>query len=91
MFEKQLHLQFKKVFKISILCFVWYTVSSLMGIVGKMILSEFPFPLTLTMVHMALLCFFLVPYIKCFTKGTVFMPSNYTRRCLIFLSNCKIS
>ena len=35
------------------LCIVWYAVSSSNGVVGKWILSEFPYPMTLTMAQLS--------------------------------------
>jgi len=38
--------------RIVFLCMFWYAVSSSNGVLGKWILSEFPFPMTLTMVQL---------------------------------------
>ena len=38
--------------RIVFLCICWYAVSSSNGVVGKWILSEFPFPMTLTMAQL---------------------------------------
>ena len=35
------------------LCILWYSVSSSNGVLGKWILSEFPYPMTLTMAQLA--------------------------------------
>ena len=38
--------------RIAFLCIFWYAVSSINGVVGKWILSEFPYPMTLTMAQL---------------------------------------
>ena len=38
--------------KIVAVCMLWYSFSSVNNIVGKQILSEFPYPMTLSMVSL---------------------------------------
>ena len=47
--------------KIVALCVMWYSFSAASNIVGKQILVEFPYPMTLSMVHLVALSCFLGP------------------------------
>ena len=46
----------KDLVRIVLLCIFWYVVGSSNGVLGKWILSEFPFPVTLTMVQVSIVC-----------------------------------
>ena len=46
----------KDLVRIVFLCIFWYVVGSSNGVLGKWILSEFPFPVTLTMVKVSIVC-----------------------------------
>ena len=46
----------KDLVRIVFLCIFWYVVGSSNGVLGKWILSEFPFPVTLTMVQVSIVC-----------------------------------
>jgi len=47
--------------KIVSLCLVWYAVSSTTGVLGKKILSEFPYPMTMTMVQLSSIALWSLP------------------------------
>ncbi|CAI8000398.1 Solute carrier family 35 member E1 homolog [Geodia barretti] len=47
--------------KVVSLCILWYAFSSGNNIVGKKILNEFPYPMTLSMVHLIAINCFLGP------------------------------
>lgn len=44
------------------LCLLWYAVSSSSNVVGKMLLSEFPYPLTVTMVQLTSITVYSGPF-----------------------------
>jgi len=50
--------------KIVFICIGWYIVSSTNGVLGKMILSRFPYPMTVTMVHLSSIAVFSSPLLK---------------------------
>jgi solute carrier family 35 protein E1 len=54
---------YRKAAKIFSLCIVWYTVSSINNVVTKLILNEFPYPMTVTMVHLVSTTLYSVPVI----------------------------
>ena len=47
--------------KIILLCLVWYVVSSANNVVGKIILSDFPYPMTLTLCQLVAITVLIVP------------------------------
>lgn len=42
----------REVLTVFFLCLLWYFVSSSNNVVGKMLLNEFPYPMTMTMVQL---------------------------------------
>lgn len=44
------------------LCVMWYVVSSSNNVIGKMILSEFPYPMTVTMVQLTSIWIYSGPF-----------------------------
>ncbi len=54
----------RDVVKLISLCMAWYVASSANNIVGKMILSDFPYPMTVTMVQLISITIYSVPILK---------------------------
>ena len=49
--------------KIVLLCIAWYSFSSGNGVVGKLVLSDFPYPMTLSMVQLLSISLYLIPFL----------------------------
>lgn len=52
----------KRIFNITALCLVWYVVSSTNNVIGKMVLSTFPYPMTVTMVQLTSITLYSGPF-----------------------------
>lgn len=52
----------RQMMTITILCILWYVVSSSNNVIGKMILSEFPYPMTVTMVQLTSITVYSGPF-----------------------------
>ena len=48
-------------FRIILLCSLWFTISSTNNVIGKKILIDFPFPVTVAMVHLLSTALYLSP------------------------------
>jgi solute carrier family 35 protein E1 len=80
-----------KALKIVSLCVLWYTFSSGNNIVGKKILSEFPYPMTLSMVHLIAINCFLGPSLTLLdVKSTPHITRKYYIRRILPLALGKI-
>ncbi|XP_075236848.1 solute carrier family 35 member E1 homolog isoform X2 [Lycorma delicatula] len=55
-------MQTKEVCTILILCLLWYIVSSSNNVVGKMLLNDFPYPMTVTMVQLLSITLYSGPF-----------------------------
>jgi len=55
---------YKKAIQIVCLCLAWYVTSSANSVVGKIVLSDFPYPMTLSMVQLASISVYLIPVMK---------------------------
>lgn len=44
------------------LCFLWYIISSSNNVIGKMVLNEFPYPLTVTMIQLCSITLYSGPF-----------------------------
>ena len=55
---------YKTAVQIVCLCLAWYITSSANGVVGKIVLSDFPYPMTLSMVQLASISLYLIPVMK---------------------------
>ncbi|XP_064627025.1 solute carrier family 35 member E1 homolog isoform X2 [Lineus longissimus] len=51
--------------RIIFLCMAWYSVSATNNVVGKMLLNDFPYPVTVTMIQLLSISFYLPPILKC--------------------------
>lgn len=52
----------RQMLTITLLCILWYIVSSSNNVIGKMILSEFPYPMTVTMVQLTSITLYSGPF-----------------------------
>lgn len=52
----------KEVVSVVVLCILWYVVSSSNNVIGKMVLSEFPYPMTVTMVQLTSITVYSGPF-----------------------------
>jgi solute carrier family 35 protein E1 len=52
----------KEIIKVIFLCLLWYAVSSSNNVIGKMVLSEFPYPMTVTMVQLTSITVYSGPF-----------------------------
>lgn len=55
---------YREGFIILSLCFAWYASSSGNSVVGKIILSEFPYPMTVSMMQFISITLYLLPVMK---------------------------
>lgn len=51
-------------FRIVLLCTLWYTISSTNNVIGKKILTDFPFPVTVAMVQVVSTALYLSPTLR---------------------------
>ncbi|PSN38915.1 Solute carrier family 35 member E1 [Blattella germanica] len=54
--------QAKEVFTVLFFCILWYVISSSNNVIGKMLLNEFPYPLTVTMVQLSSITIYSGPF-----------------------------
>lgn len=54
----------KEGLKVVLLCIGWYSSSSANSVIGKVILSDFPYPMTITMVQILSISLYLIPIVK---------------------------
>lgn len=52
----------KRIFNVLALCFIWYIISSSNNVIGKMVLSTFPYPMTVTMVQLSSITIYSGPF-----------------------------
>ena len=72
--------EMKEGLRIIFVCVCWYVVSSSNGVLGKTILSQFPFPMTMTMVQLASIALCSPPLLKVHLKR-----HNNTEKCIVAL------
>lgn len=72
------------------LCCMWYAVSSGSNVVGKLVLNEFPYPVTVTMVQLLSVAAYSVPILALFkVRPLPPFPSRYYLRTLLPLALAK--
>jgi solute carrier family 35 protein E1 len=77
--------------KVVSLCLLWYSFSSANNIVGKQILNEFPYPMTLSMVHLIAINCFLAPSLNLLDVREIpHIPRKYFVRRIIPLALGKL-
>lgn len=52
----------RQICSVTALCLVWYVISSSNNVIGKMVLSTFPYPLTVTMVQLTSIALYSGPF-----------------------------
>ena len=52
----------KRIFNVLALCLIWYIISSSNNVIGKMVLSTFPYPMTVTMVQLTSITLYSGPF-----------------------------
>ena len=52
----------RQVLSVITLCILWYIVSSSNNVIGKMVLSEFPYPMTVTIVQLISITIYSGPF-----------------------------
>ena len=78
--------------KIISLCTLWYIVSSLNNIVGKIILSDFPYPMTVSLVQLMSITVYSLPILKVWNipKLDRSVPLKYWVKTLLPLAMGKV-
>ncbi|XP_053602184.1 solute carrier family 35 member E1 homolog [Plodia interpunctella] len=72
------------------LCAAWYTVSSASNVVGKLVLTEFPFPVTVSMVQLLSIVVYSAPAFRAAgVRRTPDFPRRYFWRVLVPLAWAK--
>lgn len=78
----------REVVTILFLCLLWYGISSSSNVVGKMLLSEFPFPMTVTMVQLTSITVYSGPFFNLWgvRKYSSDIPWGYYLRLIVPLA-----
>ncbi|XP_075970979.1 solute carrier family 35 member E1 homolog [Anticarsia gemmatalis] len=72
------------------LCLLWYTVSSASNVVGKLVLTDFPYPMTVTMVQLLSIVVCSAPaFSACGVRRETEFPRRYYWRVLVPLAFAK--
>lgn len=72
------------------LCVTWYALSSASNVVGKLVLTEFPFPMTVTMVQLLSTVLYSAPvFAVCNVRRAPKFPRKYYFNVLIPLAVAK--
>nr|XP_033813274.1 solute carrier family 35 member E1 [Geotrypetes seraphini] len=65
--------------RIALLCLLWYSISSGGNVVNKMILSSFPYPVTVSLFHILAICTLLPPLLRAWGIPSTELPAAYYR------------
>ncbi|KRT81860.1 hypothetical protein AMK59_6209 [Oryctes borbonicus] len=77
----------KEVLTVLFLCISWYIVSSSNNVIGKMLLNEFPYPMTMTMVQLLSITIYSGPFFNMWgVRKYVDMSWNYYFKLIIPLA-----
>ena len=78
----------REVITILFLCLLWYGISSSSNVVGKMLLSEFPYPMTVTMVQLTSITVYSGPFFNLWgvRKYSNDIPWGYYLRLIVPLA-----
>ncbi|XP_064606370.1 solute carrier family 35 member E1 homolog [Liolophura sinensis] len=86
------HADYFTVVKVISLCAAWYTVSSAQNIIGKTLLSDFPYPMTVAMVQLMSICLYTIPVTKVLSVPPVKnIPRRYYLSLIIPLALAKFT
>ncbi|XP_028035753.1 solute carrier family 35 member E1 homolog [Bombyx mandarina] len=75
---------------VGFLCAAWYMLSSASNVVGKLALTELPFPLTMTAVQLCAVASLSVPALALCGVRSTRWPTNYWTRVLVPLAIAKL-
>lgn len=77
----------RQVFSVVFLCIIWYIVSSSNNVIGKMVLNEFPFPLTVTIVQLTSIACYSGPFFNVWgVRKYVDIPWKYYLKYIVPLA-----
>lgn len=78
----------REVLTVVFLCVLWYVISSSSNVVGKMLLSDFPYPMTVTMVQLTSITIYSGPFFNLWgvRKYASDIPWGYYLRLIVPLA-----
>jgi len=68
------------------LCLVWYSVSSINNVIGKSLLNQFPYPMTLTLVQLLSISIYSEPILRHFVKRRTEVESGIFKKIIVPLA-----
>lgn len=77
----------RHIFVVLILCILWYLISSSNNVIGKMVLNEFPYPMTVTMIQLCSITLYSGPFFNLWgIRKYQDLPRSYYLRLIVPLS-----